>query len=560
MPGTAYWAGVIAQSRHLKIAVIADWGAVQRFARDALDAIEGTDEVTVFSCTNTGTRKRWLKHGLYYALNLLSVRNRFTRLVPVATGNKRIAREVAFASVYNGMWQVLPAAIIEELSAGGFDVVVKFGMGLLRVPPGDQLPVPILSYHHGDPDRYRGRPAGFWEIADRAPVMGQMVQVIGNRLDAGQVVAFAETKVFPWSWRATLMESFRHSPLIINTAIQNAISGSYLPVTCRGRNCRLPSNGTVAGFALRMAARFVSRLCYGAMFEKAWKVSTAPLAPGELPALLKGAFPQPSDWQTLPVSRRHLFYADPFFSRHGILVEALNGRSGLGEIVLVAGGDAQTVFAGREHMSYPATLELSGREYVVPETAQWSAPCAYVLKPQGLTAQFALCVENGERLIDPTLFAHDGFVYLFANIRLIGSNALFLWFSDRLEGFFRMHPASPVTITPRGGRMGGGLLTDRDRLIRFGQDLSGHYGDGLVAFDIERLTPDAYAERPVGIIRFTNCKGPHTLNFRPGEIVFDWYVHRFAPLAGWRRLLAGLRAGHRWRTPEKLSPGRRQMC
>ena len=27
--------------------------------------------------------------------------------------------------------------------------------------------LPILSFHHGDPSKYRGRPAGFYEILNR---------------------------------------------------------------------------------------------------------------------------------------------------------------------------------------------------------------------------------------------------------------------------------------------------------------------------------------------------------------------------------------------------------
>jgi hypothetical protein len=58
----------------LRLAVIVDGDAVQRFALDALDAVTGTDEITVYSCTNTRIRKRWFRHAAYYALNLLTVR------------------------------------------------------------------------------------------------------------------------------------------------------------------------------------------------------------------------------------------------------------------------------------------------------------------------------------------------------------------------------------------------------------------------------------------------------------------------------------------------------
>ena len=517
----------------LKLAVIVDNGMVQRFALDALDAVIGTDEISVFSCTNTRGRRRWLRHGAYYALNLLTIRNRLTRFVPVTSGKKRIAHQHEFSSEYDGAWQVLPPHILGELAASGFDVILKFGMGLLRVPETERLPVPILSYHHGDPDRYRGRPAGFWEMVDGRGTMGQIVQVIGNRLDAGKVVAFAETKVFPWSYRSTLVESFRHSPLIINTAIRNAVAGTHLAKTSQGRNCRLPSNTRVIGFAARTTVHAVRRLFYGAFKEKKWQVSTAPASE------IFGELPEAREWQTVPAKPGYVFYADPFFcGKTSILVEALSSRSGLGEIVCIKGDEHRTVLGGGGHVSYPSTSFVDGREIVLPETASWSDPQVYVADGPNLQIMTNLRVENRPRISDPTLFEREGRLYLFGNDRELGSNVLNLWVADGLEEEFRLHPDSPIRISPEGSRMGGAIIERAGCLFRLGQDFSRGYGDGLIFFEIDELSPDAYSERKMGSIRFTDRRGPHTLNARGNRIVFDWYHDQFSPFAGFRRLTA----------------------
>jgi hypothetical protein len=171
------------------------------------------------------------------------VRNPLTRQVPLGDIDGRLAEIRSFDSEWEGNWQRLPADIAQAISASGANIVLKFGMGLMRVPEG--VSMPILSYHHGDPDHYRGRPAGFWEMANGTPLMGQMIQSITNKLDAGEVLAFAETRVIRHSWRATLMESFRHSPLLLNIAIDNALSGRSVPKARTGKNYRLPSNWTV---------------------------------------------------------------------------------------------------------------------------------------------------------------------------------------------------------------------------------------------------------------------------------------------------------------------------
>lgn len=514
----------------LRIAVIADGESVQRFALNALDATEGCNEVTLFSCSNTRTRKRWLKHCAYYALNLATVRNPLTRFVPIASGNKRIARQIAFNSSYEGVWQVLPEKVIDELRS--FDVILKFGIGLLRVPSPDVLPVPILSYHHGDPDCFRGRPAGFWEMREGTSAVGQVVQVIGDKLDAGEIVAFAETKVFPWSYRKTLMEAYRHSPSIINTAIRNAIAGTYVPKSRTGRNCRLPSNWVVIGFTFRTLAHGLKRLLYGMFQEKAWNVSTA----ARPETLLHGTLPDPGTWATLQIAEGYDFYADPFFTSdpHAILVEA--PRSGIGEILKIDESGHHSLIREPGHLSYPSVARIGGREVIVPETASWCEPRVYC----GGELLATLRLEAGARISDPTLFEREGRIYLFGNSRELGSGVLDLWISNSLDAEFQRHPASPIRISPEGSRMGGNILALEGRLFRLGQDLSGDYGNGLIIFEINELTPESYCERRVAEIRFTDRKGPHTLNLRGDEIVFDWYRDRVSPLAGFRRLRSAL--------------------
>lgn len=529
----------------VKVAVIADRGHVQKFARDALDAIEGCDEITFFSCNNTRTKKKPLRHGFYYALNLVTVRNAWARAVPVASTRKRIAEAVEFDSGYEGAWQVLPDEIVDRLQAGGFDVIIKFGMGLLRVPPPERLSVPMLSYHHGDPDRYRGRPAGFWEMMERAPVVGQIVQIIGNRLDAGQVVAFGETKVHRHSYRATLVESFRHSPLIINAAIRNALSGTGLAKPCTGRNYRLPSNWQVVKFVAAMAAQALRRLFYGAFYEKKWRVSLAPAPAAPLDGLAAGAlFPPDQRWRTIEAAKDYSFYADPFFSEEpdGILVEGLRRSNGKGEILLVRGEEHRLLSQGGGHYSYPAAIILGGRQYVVPEVASWSPPIRYMIGKSGLEPLGPLALEPSATVTDPTLVEHEGRIYLFGNIRSTGAGALYLWSAESVGGTFRLHPLSPVLVSPRGARMAGSFLPVDGRLIRFGQDFRFGYGDGVFAYEVEELSETAYRERPFGGVRLAGRSGPHTLNFREGEMLFDWYRDAFSLGAGYRRVLQKLRA------------------
>jgi hypothetical protein len=528
----------------LKIAVIADRGKVSRFGLESLDAIRGCDEITVFSCLNTRAKRNTFRHAAYYALNLLTVRNPWTRRVPVDQGKKQVKEIVDFTSGLDGVWQTLPPEVIGRMRDGGFDVVVKLGTGLLRVPPPEVLPVPILSFHHGDPSRYRGRPAGFWEIVHGEPVMGQIVQVIGNRLDSGRVVAFAETKVFPHSYRATLVEAYRHSPLLLDTAIKCALAGEEVPIDRNGRNYRLPCNLAVARFVMGRWWRSLRRQVYGAVFEKHWHVSTAMAPRDPVSALERGELlSDPAGWRTIKPRRGYAFYADPFVSEvpSGVLVEALKSTTGRGEILLVQGESHRRVSPAGGHFSYPATMRLGDRQLVLPETASWSPPICYAMDERQLEPLGPLDIDPAARIVDPTPVEHRGQVYLFGNLRSTGSNALYVWVADSISSPFRLHHLSPVRISPRGARMAGGFIRSEGRLIRLGQDFGAGYGDGIHLFEVDELSPTAFHERLIGEIRFADRKGPHTLNLGDDLVAFDWYMDRFAPLAGVRRLLARAR-------------------
>jgi len=43
-------------------------------------------------------------------------------------------------------------------------------------------------HHHGDNDYYRGGPAYFWEVYERNPLSGAILQVLTEHLDAGMVL------------------------------------------------------------------------------------------------------------------------------------------------------------------------------------------------------------------------------------------------------------------------------------------------------------------------------------------------------------------------------------
>ena len=68
------------------------------------------------------------------------------------------------------------------------DVLVRLGFRILR---GGILTTPrcgVWSFHHGDPDYFRGGPAGAWEVFLRSPTTGSVLQILNEELDGGLVI------------------------------------------------------------------------------------------------------------------------------------------------------------------------------------------------------------------------------------------------------------------------------------------------------------------------------------------------------------------------------------
>jgi hypothetical protein len=523
-----------------QLILITDGLTVHEWQRRALETLPVDDRITVLACTNTRLKRQVAKHFLYYVLNMVTVRNALTRQVPLGDIGGRMWQLAEFASEWEGNWQRLPDTMISAINTIRPDAILKFGMGLMRVPEG--VTMPILSYHHGDPDQYRGRPAGFWEMANGTPVMGQMIQSISNKLDAGEVLAFAETRVIRHSWRATLMESFRHSPLLLNIAIENALTGRKIVKERNGKNYRLPSNLMVAKHVLRTGWIAAKRIAYGLFAEKHWRVATAPAGDPLALAISGQPFPPESAWANEDTPEGYSFLADPFYAPDGsLLVEALDAKTGTGALLHLS-EEASKISLVNGHHSYPTMVEEDGKSYCVPEIANWSAPLIYPWDGNKLGEPRALDIPDPTGLTDPTFVRHGGKLWLFANRKAEGSNILRLWSAESLFGRFTEHPQSPIRISPNGGRMAGNFLKKGGKLYRLGQNFETDYGDGISVFEIETLNSETYSERAIGGLRFSGVKGPHTFNLSPDQqnIVFDWYSDRYTPMAGIRRLRSRL--------------------
>lgn len=94
----------------------------------------------------------------------------------------------------DGLGQRLPEDVVGAVAEES-EVAVRLGFGVLK---GRILTAPthgVVSFHHGDVRRYRGRPVGVWEFYHGEPEAGVTLQQLTETLDGGGIVALETVNI-----------------------------------------------------------------------------------------------------------------------------------------------------------------------------------------------------------------------------------------------------------------------------------------------------------------------------------------------------------------------------
>lgn len=447
------------------------------------------------------------------------------------------ARETRFSDHFE-------PAVVRAIRDYQLDVAVRFGFRILR---GDALSIAVhgvWSYHHDDGSKYRGGPAGFWEVMLDDPVTGAMLQRLSEELDGGEVLVRGWSRSVRHSVRrnrahyywqsapflAWKLRDLRHFGPDSLRADRNGAGGL---VAYSRRIFTTPTNAQMVGLGYRLAARYLRRRVRAALTHEQWFLAyrQRPESVGDsVPDLVPCRFRR-----LIPPTDR--FWADPFpYRANGttwvFFEESIDTRPHPHIAVLEFGpggpvGSPRIALAPGIHLSYPFVFEHDGRHYMMPESAGagrvqlWRAeelPCTWV--PD------AVLIDE-RPLVDATMAFVDGRWWIWAAGTASGGESwdeVHLYHSDSPLGPWRPHPRNPVIVDVRCARPAGRLFQHGGTWYRPAQDCSTSYGGAMVLQRIERLDLRAYEERTVTRMDPTwdrDLVGTHTLNACGGLTVID---------------------------------------
>lgn len=449
--------------------------------------------------------------------------------------------------------QIISDQDIETIRSYNLDFLLKFSFGILRGAILHSTRYGIWSFHHGEPERYRGTPPGFWEVHDQHYVTGAILQRLTEKLDGGIVLQRCYSLTELTSQRknyARIQQAAAHLP---RSACLQLLAGDTTavvssPIATNAPIKRSPSDLQYLQYWLRSRyRRWGNRLKY-LLTDEQWAVG---LVKDPIQSFLNPDFKPQVEW--IEASGAGKFLADPFAVIEGnkvsVVAEEYDYSRNYGKLVsfdLDSNGQPATpkiALDSGSHLSYPCTVTDGSNWYLLPESVADKRNIIYQMDEQGRWQTFA-DTKITEPLIDPTLFYYQNTWWILATPVSEPFGTLVAWYADKLVGPWLPHARNPLRTDPRNGRSAGTPFVHQDSLYRPAQNNTRTYGGSIVIHRIDRLTTSDFSETAIVEIKPDNNwpypHGMHTLSSAGNWTLIDAKRTRWMPgrIPGklWRRL------------------------
>ena len=446
------------------------------------------------------------------------------------------AAHIAVDPVQKGFSDYFTDADVETILAHELDVVLRFGFRSLRGRSLDLARYGVWSYHHGDNRVNRGGPAAFWEIFERAPTTGSILQILTEDLDNGPVIYRATLSTDPYSVTTNRNNCFWISASFVQRCLRDLYAADPAapwpdprdrePVRpYSNRLYTTPRNREMARLLMGHVGRVLALRLAHALVPEQWALA---YARGEnVLSMHRLRYRRPDDAR---------LWADPFPVAHAdgrfvFFEEQLPGERGHIAVSRVEDDGTwsppSVALRCEHHLSYPFVFEWEGSMFMVPESA--SERRAEVYRCIGFPDRWRLeqVLLNDVRAADATLARLGDTWWMFVSIapeEVPIFDELHLFHASSPLGPWTAHARNPVKCDATNSRPAGRLFTVGEKLYRPAQDCGPRYGYATVINEITRLDGERFEEREVSRLQpgwDRAAVATHTFNSVPGLTVCD---------------------------------------
>ncbi len=546
--------------KRLNLGILLDSYRVPAWAYNAVERVAKSDcayfSVVVFKDREKGSLAFWRRisnhrHNIvYYIFNRID--ELLNRIEPNAFASRDLGPMLSHVRLINaGTFQkdgleYFNPLDIQKIVQEKLDVLIKIGFGDLGGEILRAARFGVWDYHHGDYEKNRVGPPGFWEVVEAWPETGSTLRILGRDGSADHAIYRSWSLTHPYSparnrnyyfWESALFLS-RQIELLFRSGkegfIQSVKKWNEGGQSSFGYKYKVPGNLLALKLYFRLFIKFARRLIHKLFFRDQWYLMFQ--RNGKITASIAGfrALVPPKD----------RFWADPHVIKENghyyVFVEEYIYRNHRGHIsVLEFDGDKicgepVRILDKNHHLSYPSVFKCGENYYMVPESAECKSIDLYECIKFPYEWKFKKNILNNVTAVDTTLFHYADKWWLFTGLAenegSLPQVELNLFYSrDLFSDAWTPHPLNPLISDVKRARPAGKIFIEEGIIYRPSQDCSRNYGYGYDLNEIILLSESEYIERKAFSVRAEpglKIIGVHTFSREENLTIIDAVARR----------------------------------
>ena len=440
---------------------------------------------------------------------------------------------------------------IERIKSNNLDFILRFGFNIIK---GDILKITkygVWSYHHGNELKFRGGPAGFWEIYNTINTNGVVLHQLNNLIDAGVIINRSSFQTVSHSYSEHLNKLLTHStdmPLQVCKRIIDGDESSFQKEhsSTKAPMNRLPKNWQMIRFLFILFSNRVNFHIDRIFKQEHWDIGIIKVKEQgkSIPYIIDGV-----KWLSLRKGSRYA--ADSFCfednNKNYVVFEDYDYKLKKGKISLLKLTEdgnplnSKTILERHHHLAYPYVFKNDNNIYLIPETAEKGTIELYEWNEANERFDF-LQVLIDIAGVDASIVYYDERWWIFCGLKNdLPNEKLHIFYADKLTGPYEAHSLNPVKTDPAGSRPAGQFVINNGNLFRPAQYSVKWYGEKINWFKINLLTPRSFSEEFVAEMKpqksWEYNKGLHTFSQTSKFMIIDAKKRS----SGWTAFLAALK-------------------
>lgn len=349
---------------------------------------------------------------------------------------------------------------LRTLGLLNLDVIIRYGLNVIEGPILDIPRLGIWSFHHGNPDLFRGSMPAFYEILFSQSRVSILLQRLTTKLDDGGRL-FQGSFDIQWCWGKTyshlLSQESDILTMSLNSSFDKVPKDHLALITSTYRLSKSPSNYEVLSYSIRVIKNF-SKLVISNNTPQRWKIG-----------LTTVDNPRFQEASIIHNQNKFSFVADPFLfveNKKYLFFEGMPQNSKKGALYVQFENCVhllEGISAG--HKSFPSVFRYMNRYMLLVESKANNRLEVYV--DDGFPIKWTkLEGENAfGRFNDPTFLVQNNSLYVLTSIE----DSFFVIRCEidlKSKKFTLVFDRNTPQLIGYQARNGGHLFTHNDILIR----------------------------------------------------------------------------------------------